>query len=216
MQPEPENINELKTLASDPSQQQNRALLQHVTDLFMRTLDRQSSGERDVFGDVLEKIAYQLEDNARAMLSGRLAIVDRAPPKLLQRLANDSIEVAKPVLEFSPCLDTSFLVSVVRTKSQDHLFAIAGRPQLMPAVTDEIVIHGEQYVLYRMTSNPNATFSAQGYEALAANAAGNPELGHALGTRPDLPEAMHDRIQGSTSELRPTEFFALDFDNLGK
>lgn len=214
MQLQREHLSEIENIASDPAQARNRELLQHVTDLYLRTVDRQSAHDTNAFGDVLDKLAYQLDDGPRANLSERLSILERAPVKLIQKLATDKIDVAKHVLELSPCLDDAFLVDIIRSKSQDHMFAVAGRALLAPLVTDEIVIHGEPYVLYRVTSNPEASFSVQGLEALTANATNNPELGHALGTRPDVSEELRDRIDGHRNEIRPAEFFALDFEGL--
>ncbi|MGI9388331.1 MAG: DUF2336 domain-containing protein [Methyloligellaceae bacterium] len=210
-----ENQSQTEAIASDPAYARNRDLLQHVTDLFLRTLDQQSADDLDVFGDVLDKLAYQLDSGLRANLSERLAVAERAPVKLVKKLARDTIDVAKHVLELSPCLDDGFLVDIIRAESQDHIFAVAGRPLLPPLVTDEIVIHGEHYVLYRITSNPGAYFSGEGLEALAANAMNNPELGHALGTRSDLPEELKERISGHAAEIRPAEFFALDIEGVG-
>ncbi len=215
MQLRRENLAEFGNTAASLSEAKKRALLQHVTDLFLRTLDRQSAGDTEVFGEVLDKIAYQLDDAARTALSEQLSTLDKVPIKLVCQLASDVIQVAKPVLELSPCLDDEFLARTVRTQSQDHIFAVAGRPLLTAIVTDEIVIHGEHYVLYRVTANPGASFSHQGLEALTANAANNRELGHALSTRQDFPQEFKDRIGGSQNEIRPAEFFALDFDKLG-
>jgi uncharacterized protein (DUF2336 family) len=55
-----------------------------------------------VFGEVIERLADEIEVAARAQLSNRLAPSDNAPVKVVKKLAfDDSIDVAGPVLRQS-------------------------------------------------------------------------------------------------------------------
>src|SRR5689334_13603731 len=89
------------------------------------------------FGEVISRLADEIEVAARADLSRRLARSDKAPINLLNKLARDnSIQVAEPVLSESDRLDNDTLVDIAKTKSQEHLLAISKRKTLDAAVTD--------------------------------------------------------------------------------
>ena len=106
--------------------------LWHATDILVAG----EFGEDDIrlFGEVIARLADEIEETARAELSERLARSDNAPPKVVRMLAfDDSIRVAAPVLQFSTKLDVKSLIANVRTKSQPHLLAISRRPSVPPS-----------------------------------------------------------------------------------
>jgi uncharacterized protein (DUF2336 family) len=76
--------------------------LWHTTDLMIA--GRYSDDEIWTFGDVIGRLADEIEVAARAELARRLASFDRAPVNILHKLAfDDSIEVAGPVLPAIDC-----------------------------------------------------------------------------------------------------------------
>src|SRR6202023_294987 len=98
--------------------------LWHTTDLLIA--GRYSEDEIWTFGEVIGRLADEIEVAARAQLARRLARTDNAPQQIINRLAfDDSIEVAGPVLRESGRLDAKTLVANARTKSQPHLLAIS-------------------------------------------------------------------------------------------
>jgi uncharacterized protein (DUF2336 family) len=98
--------------------------LWHTTDLMIA--GRYSDDDIWTFGDVIGRLADEIEVAARAELARRLASFDRAPVNILHKLAfDDSIEVAGPVLQDSGRLEAYALVANVCTKSQPHLLAIS-------------------------------------------------------------------------------------------
>ena len=79
---------------------------------------------------------------------------------MIEHLAwDDEIAVAGTVLANSNRLTTTTLVEIARTKGQDHLFAISGRPNLPEVVTDVIVDRGESRVIRKLADNTSARFS---------------------------------------------------------
>lgn len=181
----------LEALSSETSSDKRRIVLRRVTDLFFMTHDRQTLDDINTFGTVMERIAYELEVEARAELSERICEFDKSPRQLITRLANDDIAIARPILEHSRALSDDDLVRIARTKGQNHLHAIAKRDVLAPPVTDIIVKRGVDQVLVEITRNHGAEFSHQGLVALADKARANGNLLTALGARKDLqPEFM--------------------------
>src|SRR5262245_45880269 len=142
-------------------------VLHRVTDLFVAGASRYSGTEIELFDDVLMRLVAEIEMEARARLSRRLAPLSNAPPRVIRRLAfDDAIRVAGPVLISSPQLSDADLIENANTKSQDHLHAIAQRFKLSEAVTDVLIERGNRRVVRRAARNDGANFSFKGYERL--------------------------------------------------
>src|SRR5437899_6475568 len=74
--------------------------LWHTTDLMIA--GRYSDDEIWTFGEVIGRLADEIEVAARAQLARRLASFDRAPVNIIHKLAfDDEIEVAGPILQES-------------------------------------------------------------------------------------------------------------------
>lgn len=190
MQRTRECLVELQQLTSDDTNASRGKILDRVADLFFLTSHTQSETERAVFGDVMGRIAFELETAARARLAQRLCETEKAPHPLVVRLAEDEIGVARPILEKSPCLSDDDLVNIAEAQGQDHLHAISGRPRLSETVTDVIVKRGNDAVLTKMARNKGAAFSSSGLEQLSTRASGSSELFSALEIRTDIPKEM--------------------------
>src|ERR1700731_2565726 len=79
--------------------------LWHTTDLMIA--GRYSDDEIWTFGEVIGRLADEIEVAARAQLARRLARFDKAPVNIIHKLAfDDSIDVAGPVLLESERLGT--------------------------------------------------------------------------------------------------------------
>lgn len=111
------------------------AILENVTDLYLLTLEQQEEDDTSAFGEVLEHLAYRVPVPDRVILSERICEVAPAPRRLVLRLANDIIEVARPVLVSSPCLTDRDLAAVARKHSCDHVAAIIKRGPLTKVVS---------------------------------------------------------------------------------
>src|SRR6267154_5431534 len=98
--------------------------LWHATDLLIA--GRYSDDEIWTFGEVIGRLADEIEVAARAQLARRLARFDKAPVNIIHKLAfDDSIDVAGPILQESERLEAYALVANACTKSQTHLLAIS-------------------------------------------------------------------------------------------
>ncbi|MGE0612275.1 MAG: DUF2336 domain-containing protein [Hyphomicrobiales bacterium] len=196
---------DLQKLAATGKDQARGDLLHRVTDLFFATADRQSASDMAVFGDVMERIAFELEVEARARFSRRMATADKAPHQLILRLANDEIGVSAPVIEHSPCLTDDDLISIAARHGQDHMRAIANRKSLSRAVTDVILEMGDDTVLTNMASNESASFSPRGFKRLSKRAEENGKLLNALGDRSDVPAAVLEDIKATVARRLSSE-----------
>ena len=163
-------------------------ILERVADLFAAGARGYSSDLIALFDDVLQKLAADIEVEARARLARQLANIERPPPQLIRSLAfDDEIAVAAPVLTHSQQLSDADLVENATTKSQEHLFAIAQRLKLSEQVTDVLVERGDRRVIGKVVTNTGARFSLAGYDKLTKCARRDRKLTLALGRRSDIP-----------------------------
>jgi uncharacterized protein (DUF2336 family) len=175
--------------------------LRRVTDLFINGAVEFSDDQIALFDDVFQCLIHHIETSAKALLSNRLAPVDRAPPLTVRALAfDDLIEVAAPVLSQSERLDDEALIETARNKSQAHLMAISTRRVLSGAVTDVLVQRGNDEVVQSTVNNPGAEFSERGFTRLVNRAEGNEHLTTCIGLRPNLPRHVYLKLLAKASE----------------
>jgi uncharacterized protein (DUF2336 family) len=174
--------------------------LRKVTDLFVNGAVDFSDEQVGLFDDVFQCLIEHLEVSARALLSSRLAPVDTAPPRTIRTLAfDDAIEVAGPVLSQSARLDDDALIELARSKSQAHLLAISSRKSLSDAVTDVLVLRGNDDVIQSTVNNPGAEISERGFTRLVNRAEGDDNLATCLGLRPSMPRHLYLKLLARAS-----------------
>jgi uncharacterized protein (DUF2336 family) len=186
------------SIAKGSSESRLRALW-HATDLLIA--GRYSDSEIWIFGEVIGRLAEEIEVVARAQLAKRLAHAENAPKSIVRKLAfDDSIAVAGPVLQHSERLDANVLVANIRSKSQDHLLAISKRKTLEDSVTDELVTRGNREVLNSVVINDGARFSDFGFLHMIKRSEGDSILAEQLGLRRDIPRHVFHQLIAKASE----------------
>ena len=175
--------------------------LRRVTDLFIDGAVDLSEEQIGLFDDVFQCLMHQIETSAKVLLANRLAAVDTAPPLTIRTLAfDDLIEVAAPVLSQSERLDDDTLIETARSKSQAHLMAISTRRVLSGAVTDVLVLRGNDEVIQSTINNPGAEFSERGFTRLIDRAEGDDDLATCIGLRPTMPRHLYLKLIAKASE----------------
>jgi len=173
--------------------------LWHTTDLMIA--GRYSEDEIWTFGEVVGRLADEIEVAARARLARRLACFDRAPRNIIHQLAfDDSIAVAGPVLQQSERIETDALVDNANTKSQSHLLAISKRKSIEAKVTDVLVTRGDQEVVNSVANNNGARFSDFGFLRMIQRAEGDSILAERLGLRNDIPRQLFQQLIAKASD----------------
>lgn len=173
--------------------------LWHTTDLLIA--GRYSDEEIWTFGEVIGRLADEIEVAARAQLARRLADFDKAPVNIIHKLAfDDEIEVAGPILRDSERLETYALVANVCTKSQSHLLAISKRKSIEELVTDVLVTRGDRDVVNSVAKNKGARFSDFGFLHMIQRAEGDSILAEQLGLRKDIPRHLFQQLISKASE----------------
>jgi len=199
-------MNEVKSLL----QEINEAVLQgssesraqalwHATDLLIA--GRYTEDQIWVFGEVIGRLADEIEVAARVKLAKQLAHSNNAPFNVVMILASDdSIDVAGPILQHSERLDAKTLVTNARTKSQPHLLAISKRRSIPVAVTDELVTRGNRNVLHSVASNNGARFSDFGFLHMIKRSEGDSILAEQIGLRKEIPRHMFQQLIAKASD----------------
>lgn len=143
------------------NEEQKSEMLWDLTDYFFETAETCSQGDRDFLGELMEDIAFSLETKLREALARKIAAEVHAPHRLVVRLANDEIPVARPVLESSPVLTDDDLVDISRNKGQGHLLVITKRDALSYRLTTVLAERGDNTVVASLLQNPKAKISCE-------------------------------------------------------
>jgi uncharacterized protein (DUF2336 family) len=193
-------IGDLERALGHGTEAQRVEMLSRVTDLFLSNTGHYSASQLKLFDDVIAKLAAAIEPMARAKLATRLAPTPDAPAGVIRQLAfDDNIEVARPVLRLSECLNDDDLIANANSKSQQHLIAIAERKELHEAVTDALVVRGDREVVRTVSKNYGAQFSHGGFRVLVKRASDDEALALQLGARSDLPRQLFMRLVDEAS-----------------
>ena len=196
-------LEQLVELAGENSSERRRELLREITDVFLDDPAGYSGKETQYFGEIMGKVAYDLERQVREELARRLAAEAAAPPDLIMRLAGDEIEVAHPVLTQSPVLQESDLIALAEQKGQDHLFAITKRQDIGERLSDVLVDKGDDRVVEGLVRNQTAKIGRDTMEKVVARAESSPTLQAPLVDRPDLPaDLMKDMLTFVSEEIK--------------
>lgn len=173
--------------------------LWHTTDLMVT--GRYSEDEIWTFGEVIGRLADEIEVTARAQLAKRLARFDGAPVNIVHKLAfDDSIEVARPMLLESERLEPYALIANACIKSQSHLLAIAQRKDIAESVTDVLVTRGNKEVVNTVATNNGARLSEFGFLHMIKRAENDSILAEQLGLREDIPRHVFQQLIAKASD----------------
>jgi uncharacterized protein (DUF2336 family) len=193
---------ELEDAVSKGTAESCARALWHATDILIA--GSYSEDEVWTFGEIIGRLADEIEATARARLSAKLASSSKAPFNVVRRLASDySIDVAGPVLRDSTRLDVDTLISCAQNRSQDHLLAISKRKSIPEAVTDVLVVRGSRDVVTSVAANNGAVFSNSGFLHLVRRSEGDSILAESVGLRRDIPRQLfHQLISKASEEVR--------------
>ena len=198
--------NKLETLvelAHETSSERRRELLREITEVFLDDPSSYNSTESQYFGEIMGKVAYDLERQVREELAAKLAAEAAAPPDLIKRLAGDEIEVARPVITESPVLQESDLIDIAESQGQEHLMAMTERTDIGERLSDVIVDKGDDRVVEGLVRNETAQIGRNTMEKVVARAESSEALQEPLVDRPDLPaDLMKDMLAFVTEDIK--------------
>jgi uncharacterized protein (DUF2336 family) len=166
----PNNFALLLDLAKETSSEKRRELLRQITDVFLADPPERSDRESQLFDEIVNAVAADLETQVRIELAKKVAASNVPVQRTARRLAMDVIEVARPVLEGSKALSEADLLEVIQQKSQDHMLALSRRPDIGASVSSALVDKGEDRVVASLLENRSARIDRQTFERVADRA----------------------------------------------
>jgi uncharacterized protein (DUF2336 family) len=171
-----------------------------VATLFEGKAPTLSSRERELATDICKRLTRDVEMSIRLALAERIADNEEAPRELVLLLADDRIEVARPVLLRSRALTDDDLVRLVRSGGTEHQVTIASRSNLAEVVTAALAESPSDRVIVTLVRNPSAKIGKEVFEVLSARARGSAMLHVPLIERADLPPGAAVRLFGIVSD----------------
>lgn len=149
-----QTVSQLLTLARSRSADDRQRLLLRVTSLCETASPPAELAP--VLGDIFLTLTAQAERDIRLALAERIAGADWAPPALINMLALDEIDIARPVITASPLLKDADLIRLLIEATLEHQIAVARRPGLSGVVADAIIDRGEAVTMTALASNRTA------------------------------------------------------------
>ncbi len=184
-----------RVLNGDANILERDQLFRNMAQLYSFVSDRCDDEQVAQYDEVLCQLAELVEVEARTHVAKLLAPLERAPGNVVSKLANDSIEVAAPLLEFSNVLSDDDLIDIVTNQSEEHRIAIAGRNNVPERVGDAIVEHGAGPSVVRLVRNDKAELGKQALQKLVARASSDTALATDLRGRADIDwNSLRDEI----------------------
>ena len=91
-----------------------------------------------------------------------------APSSLINALALDDIDIARPIIAKSPVLEDDDLIRILVAATLEHQIEVARRPGIGESVVGEIIKEGQPSVMAALASNETAQVSPQAMSDLVS------------------------------------------------
>lgn len=170
-----------------------------------------------LLGDVFLLLISQAENDIRRNLAERLASSDWAPAALINALALDEIEIARPIIAGSPLLGDQDLLRILVEATIEHQIAVARRPGISGRVTDAIIDAAEPAVMTALATNRSAEIGEAGVRRLVEHSRRVAALRAPLVRHPRMTTRLAEQLYGWVGDaLRQAigERFRVDGDAL--
>jgi len=139
-------------------------------------------------------LVVEAERDIRQRLSERLADAPWAPSALINILALDEIEIARPIIARSPVLQDHDLIRLMVQATLEHQIEVARRPRLPASVVEAILAREEPAVLTALANNDTAEISADGLRRLVGRAKDVVALRSPLARHPMLSSELAEQL----------------------
>lgn len=184
----------LVALSKDSSKRGRRQLFNNISDLFMQDEERLSEQEHALIVSILTKLLTEIETTLRQNLAEELADHENVPHGLITLLANDEIEVARPILFKSHLLAEPDLIEIIQNRGKEHMLAIAERDDLNTTLSDMLISYGDEDVISHLIENGDAKISRDSMEYLVEESRRIDRFQEPLIARHDIPSDLAHKM----------------------
>lgn len=143
-----------------------RILLRRLIDYVALPGSQVAPQDRSMGGDILLDMLFHASDEEKLLCSTRLASLSEAPRRVLRYLAQNELEIARPLLEQSDAFDGSDLLEILDHVSMEHRMLIAQRKRVPIVVCDHLARRAEVSVVKALVLNKGAEFSETAMDIL--------------------------------------------------
>lgn len=143
-----------------------RILLRRLIDYVALPGSQVAPQDRSMGGDILLDMLFHASNEEKLLCSTRLASLSEAPRRVLRYLAQNELEIARPLLEQSDAFDGSDLLEILDHVSMEHRLLIARRKVVPIVVCDQLARRAEDAVVKAALNNKGAEFSETAIDVL--------------------------------------------------
>ena len=147
-----------------------------------------------LLGSIFLSLVGGAEHDIRRRLAEKLAIADWPPADLINALALDEIEIARPVIAGSPVLTDEDLVNLLVEATIDHRIEVAQRPSIGLRVVETILERAEPTVMTALAGNDTADISPQAMTQLVEASRQIAAMRSPLARHPRLSSEQAERL----------------------
>lgn len=185
------------TLARSRDPSDRERLLSGIIDLCEAGRARGEPTHPDIqalLNSIFMTLVVEAERDIRRRLSERLADAEWAPPALVNIMALDEIEIARPIIARSPVLQDHDLIRLLVQATLEHQIEIARRPHLRAPVVEAIISQNEPAVLTALASNDSAEVSPDAMRRLVDRSRDVVALRSPLARHPKLSSDLAEQL----------------------
>ncbi len=151
---------DLNELAKSRSPEDRERLLLAVVDICGQSSDSlRAPDAQALLGSLLMSLVAGAEHDIRRLLADKLAKADWPPVALINVLALDDIEIARPIIASSPVLKDADLVRLLVEATLEHQIEVARRPMIGAPVVETILSQAQPAVMTALAGNDTADIS---------------------------------------------------------
>jgi len=163
----PNRMAEVSALArSATTAEERERLLDAMVALCAAANGKTSPEAATLLETIFLDLVGRAERDVRRRLADTLCTASWAPSALINTLALDDIEIARPIIALSPVLSEEDLIRVLTLATVAHHIEVARRPDIGPKVVAAILDGAEPKVLAALAGNPTADLSGDAMERL--------------------------------------------------
>ncbi len=188
------DMGRLAQLAVNPQGTSREEIYLAVASLYRIQGTGLNERERALMHEILRRLTRDVEMAIRIALAERLADDTTAPHDLILLLADDKIEVARPLLLRSPLLTDADFLKLLTEASEAHQEAVAARDHIGEPVTEALAKSDTETVLVALVRNATAKISSFAFETLVEKSRRIASLQEPLTQRSDLPPVLATRM----------------------
>ena len=186
-----DRVDEIMALAKSRSIADRERLLIRLVDLCNESADDLHAPRvQTLLSQVFFDLVFQAEYDIRLRLAENISSADWAPSALINILAFDDIEIARPIIARSPILDDPDLIRILVEATLEHQIEVARRPQISPKVVEAILKAATPEVVTALAGNETAQVSELHLNELVRIAEKVPTVRDPLAAHPRLTDEL--------------------------